>query len=79
MNRQGGGPEFIYSGLDTGSICLSRIHGSVDAMESLTYDLGSEKIDRLPSHEALSYCWGDSKDKVYIKCSGLGELAITRT
>jgi len=40
-------------------------------------DLIIAHLDSLPPYEALSYCWGDSKDRFPITCNGVRGLAVT--
>ena len=47
-------------------------------MTDLVCDLEVAHIGRLPTYEALSYCWGDPSDKIPIECNGSGGLAITK-
>jgi hypothetical protein len=44
----------------------------------LVCDLEIAHITQLPRYEALSYCWGDQKDRIPINCNGSGGLEITQ-
>ena len=64
---------FPYSPLPPGIIRLVRLYAGTYLM----CDLIIAHLDSLPPYEALSYCWGDSKDRFPITCNGVRGLAVT--
>ncbi|TVY22146.1 Heterokaryon incompatibility protein 6,OR allele [Lachnellula hyalina] len=73
MTGQQGYP---YRALQPNTIRLLRVYQG--AVNNLVCDLEVAHIDRLPSYEALSYCWGDPSEKIPIECNASGGLAITK-
>jgi hypothetical protein len=69
-------PGYPYRKLPFATIRLLHIFGGVGT--DLVCDLEVASITKLPTYEALSYCWGDSSDRYPIKCNGVAGLAITK-
>ncbi|KFA79077.1 hypothetical protein S40288_07030 [Stachybotrys chartarum IBT 40288] len=70
-------PAYPYRRLGPQSIRLLRILPGVDH-HTVRCSLEEADVRRPAHYEALSYCWGDAKDKLTISCNGL-PFEVTRS